>query len=121
MTKPGAPRPSAAPAPRKPQAVFSRFMKLVGLAALAAHGLTASTRALPIICCTSTASELERQISAEQLTDPDQIWTRWTELSKGNPSSLLLYGPRKAVKQKLVQAADHVIDTYRNSEAPAGL
>ena len=31
---------------------------------------------------------------------PDQIWTRWTELSKGNPSSFLLHGPRKVVKQK---------------------
>jgi tetratricopeptide (TPR) repeat protein len=61
--------------------------------------------------------ELAREIEAEQLTDPDQIWTKWTELSNGNPSSLLLRGPRKVVKQKFVAAADHVIDTYRNSES----
>jgi tetratricopeptide (TPR) repeat protein len=60
--------------------------------------------------------ELERQIQAEQLTDPEQIWTKWTELSKGNSSSFLLHGPRKAVKQKLVEAAEHVIATYRTSE-----
>jgi tetratricopeptide (TPR) repeat protein len=57
--------------------------------------------------------QLERQVEAEQLTDPEQIWSRWTELSKGNPSSLLLYGPRKVVRQKLLDAADSVINTYR--------
>jgi hypothetical protein len=60
--------------------------------------------------------QLERDIEAEQLTDLDQIWARWAELSKGNPSSLFLRGPRNAVKQKLAAAADHVIDTYRNSD-----
>ena len=61
--------------------------------------------------------QLEREIEAEQLTDLDQIWTKWTELSKANPSSLLLHGARGTVKQKFVAAADHVIDTYRNSES----
>ena len=60
--------------------------------------------------------ELSREIQAEQLTDPTEIWNKWTELSKDHPSSLLLRGPRNLVKQKLVAAADHVIDTYRNSE-----
>ena len=57
--------------------------------------------------------KLAREIEAEQLTDLDQIWARWTELSKGNPSSFLLHGPRKVVKQKFLAAADHVIDTYQ--------
>ncbi len=61
--------------------------------------------------------QLAREIEAEQLTDLDQIWARWTELSKANPSSFLLYGPRKVVKQKFVAAADHVIDSYRNNES----
>ncbi len=61
--------------------------------------------------------QLAREVEAEQLTDLDQIWARWTELSKGNPSSFLLHGPRKVVKQKFVAAADHVIDTYRNNES----
>jgi serine/threonine protein kinase/tetratricopeptide (TPR) repeat protein len=60
--------------------------------------------------------ELSREIQAEQLTDPAEIWTKWTELSKGNASSFLLRGPRNVVKQKFVAAADHVIDTYRNNE-----
>jgi tetratricopeptide (TPR) repeat protein/predicted Ser/Thr protein kinase len=61
--------------------------------------------------------QLAREVEAEQLTDLDKIWARWTELSKGNPSSYLLHRPRKAVKQKFIAAADHVIDTYRNNEA----
>ncbi|MEO8598050.1 MAG: serine/threonine-protein kinase [Candidatus Solibacter sp.] len=60
---------------------------------------------------------LAREIEAEQLTDLDQIWTKWTELSKGSPSSFLLYGPRNIVKKKFLAAADHVIDNYRNNEA----
>ena len=63
-------------------------------------------------------SALQREIMAEQLTGADQIWARWTELSRGNPSSFLLRGPRSAVKQKLVEAANHVIDTYRNDSQP---
>jgi eukaryotic-like serine/threonine-protein kinase len=61
--------------------------------------------------------QLSREIEAEQLTDLDQIWDKWTELSKGNPSSFLLHGPRKVVKQKFLAAVDHVIDTYRNNES----
>jgi len=59
----------------------------------------------------------EHDVVAEQLTDPSQIWTRWAELSKDNPSSLFLRGPRKVAREKFVTAADHVIDTYRNNEA----
>ena len=57
---------------------------------------TAAGPASRATCSTSTARQLEREIEAEQLTDPDQIWNRWTELSRGNPSSFLLHGPRKA-------------------------
>jgi serine/threonine protein kinase len=61
--------------------------------------------------------QLERAIQTESITDPNAIWAQWTELSKDNPSSLLLRGPRKLVKEKLVQAADRVIANYRNSDA----
>lgn len=61
--------------------------------------------------------KLESQIAAEQITDPNEIWNKWSELSRSHPSSFLLRGPRNLVKQKLVAAADHVIDTYRNSDS----
>jgi serine/threonine-protein kinase len=60
--------------------------------------------------------EFEHDVVAEQITDPSQIWTRWAELSKSNPSSLLLRGPRNAARGKFVVAADRVIDTYRNND-----
>jgi eukaryotic-like serine/threonine-protein kinase len=60
--------------------------------------------------------QLERDISTEQVTSLDDIWNRWTELSDGNASSWLLKGPRKAVRQKFIAAADHVIDSYRKSD-----
>jgi tetratricopeptide (TPR) repeat protein len=59
----------------------------------------------------------ERQIQAEDLTGPDRIWSRWTELSGSNPSSVLLSGPRRAVKVRLMEAAGHVIALFRNGEA----
>ena len=61
--------------------------------------------------------QLERDVETEQITDPDQIWAKWTELSKGNPSSLLLGGAREQVKQKFIAAADQVIATYRDNDS----
>jgi serine/threonine protein kinase len=61
--------------------------------------------------------ELAQKIQTEQLKDPNEIWTRWTELSGDNPSSLLLRAPRKIVREKLVEAGDRVITSYRNSDA----
>jgi len=61
--------------------------------------------------------QLERDINAETTTDPDAIWTRWADMSKRNPQSLSLFGPRRAVKKKMVEAADRVIETYRNGDA----
>lgn len=58
--------------------------------------------------------EFARQLEAEQITDPNEVWTTWKELSGDNPSSWLLRGPRKLVKQKLLEAAERVIATYRN-------
>jgi hypothetical protein len=62
--------------------------------------------------------ELTRSIETEQLTDPEQIWTKWSELSQDHATSLFLYGPRKVVKQHLIAVADHVIDTYRTTDTP---
>ena len=58
----------------------------------------------------------EEQIKAETLTEPDQIWQQWADLSKGHSSSVFLYGPRHAVKHRLIAAADRVITTYRSND-----
>jgi hypothetical protein len=63
------------------------------------------------------ARDLQHAIESEQLTDLDQIWAKWTELSSGMFSSLLLNGPRDVVKRKFTAAADTVIDSYRSSDS----
>ncbi|PWT89313.1 MAG: hypothetical protein C5B56_07335, partial [Proteobacteria bacterium] len=86
----------------------------------------ALTAALLLYGCFEAASgyvlyrrgqKLENDIQTEQVTDPNEVWTRWTELSKDNSSSVFLRGPRKAVRQKMTEAADRVIASYRNSDA----
>ncbi|MGC9951849.1 MAG: serine/threonine-protein kinase [Bryobacteraceae bacterium] len=61
--------------------------------------------------------QLDRDIHAETLTDPEAIWTRWADISKGNSQALALFTPRRAVKKKLVAEAERVIGTYRNSDS----
>ena len=51
------------------------------------------------------------------LTDPEAIWSRWADISKGNPQALALFTPRRSVKKRLVAAADKVIGTYRTSDS----
>ena len=60
--------------------------------------------------------QLDDQIKAETITDPDEIWKQWSAISKDHSSSVFLYGARHDVKQKVVSAADHVISTYRTGD-----
>jgi tetratricopeptide (TPR) repeat protein len=109
--------PAPAPSPQKRRSAFGIAMRIVSALVLVSF-LYAAWVATSDYFLYKRGQELTRDIETEQVTDPDQIWTKWTELSKGNASSLVLYGPRKVVKQKLMAAADHVIDTYRTSDAP---
>ena len=62
--------------------------------------------------------QLERDIDAETTTDPDAIWTQWTNISQQNPTALTLFGPRRTVEKRLVAAANRVIETSRNGDNP---
>ncbi len=109
---PDPPPPSAGQKPRK----FGRFGKFAGavvFACVAYGGFSTLSNYLLY----ERGHELARQISTEQLTDPDQIYSRWTDIAQGNSSSLLLRTPRQAVKAKLVSAAARTIAQYRNSDA----
>ncbi len=110
--------PVSAPPParlRRRPSPFGLFMRAIAALALASM-LYGSWFTVSEYLLWKHGQQLERNIQTEQLTDLDQIWKQWTELSRGNPSSLLLHGVRKLVKQKFVAAADQVITTYRNSD-----
>ena len=62
--------------------------------------------------------EFLRQVQTGQLTNLDQIWSNWTELSSKQPSSLLLRNARNLARQKLVEGAERVIASYRNDTQP---
>jgi len=60
--------------------------------------------------------QLDRDIRAEVITDPEAIWSRWEALSKNNPQSWALFAPRHSVKKVLISAADRIIETYRDND-----
>jgi eukaryotic-like serine/threonine-protein kinase len=95
------------------QTLFGRFLRVAAVLGLASI-VYGSWVVISDYLLHERGQQLERDVQTEQLTDLNQIWTRWTELSKGHPSSLLLIGPRRLVKQKFVAAADLVIGTYRD-------
>ena len=92
---------------------FKNAMRV--LAALAIGGLLyAGSSVYSWFRLRDAGQGLEREIKSEQLTDPDQIWTKWTELSKSAPSSYALWGVRGLVDRRLVDAATTVIARYHN-------
>jgi tetratricopeptide (TPR) repeat protein len=106
---------AASQLPKRPRTAFGTTMRVVSLLAVVAV-LYGGWEAAANYLMYQHGQQLKRDIQAEQVTDPDRIWDRWTELSKRNPSSLLLYSPRKAVKETLVETADRVIAAYRKAD-----
>jgi|SRR5579871_6165501 len=104
--------PAAAP-PKPRPSIFGRFVRTIALIVTACVLYGAWTVVSEYLLY-QHGQQIERDIQTEQVTDLDQIWNRWTELSKGHPSSLLLIGPRRVVKQKFMAETDRVIGAYRN-------
>src|SRR5262249_51777878 len=102
---------------QKPRTTYGTAMRAVSLLVACSIGYGAWQVASSYFLY-KHGQELVRDIETEQMTDTEPIWTKWSELSKGNESSWVLYGPRKVVKQKLIAAADRVIDTYRTTDTP---
>jgi serine/threonine protein kinase len=106
--------PNRPAGPRKP---LSKTARRAILGIVAAAFLFFVVQALSSYVLYKKAQAFESAIATEQVTDPNEIWNRWTELSKDAPSSFYLRGARKAVEQKQVDAANRVIASYRNSGA----
>jgi serine/threonine protein kinase len=105
------------PERRKPPSALAKNLFRGAAAALAGLVLWAAISGISSYMLYRRGQEFERSIQTEAITDPNAIWTQWTELSGDNSSSWLLRGPRKLVKQKLAAAGDRVIASYRNSDA----
>lgn len=105
------------PAAAKPRSPLAKHVFRGAAALFAALVLWAAVSGVSSYMLYRRGQSFERSIQTEAVTDPNAIWTQWTELSRDNPSSWLLKGPRAAVKQKLVDAGDRVIASYRNSDA----
>jgi serine/threonine protein kinase len=119
-TVPAPPRPHPQPHILKPQAASNRSVRArrIFLSFFLACVIYAGYVAASTWAAWQKGQKLEEEIRNESLTDIDQIWARWTELSKGRSSSFSLYGARQAVKHKLVAAADNVINVYHNGDTP---
>jgi serine/threonine-protein kinase len=105
--------PKPGPAATKPRGEAYYWMMraaLIGGLAFVGWGAWATVSSVRLY---QHGQAFERDVASEQLTDPNQIWDRWAELSKDNPSSLLLRGPRAVAREKFIAAADRVIATYR--------
>jgi hypothetical protein len=106
--------------PAEPRKPLSRNARRAILGIVAASFLFFAWQALSSYVAYKKGQEFENAIATEQVTDPNEIWNRWTELSKGSPSSFYLRGARKAVEQKQVEAANRVIASYRSTGAENG-
>lgn len=101
------------PALHKVRRWTARTARVIGVLGLVFTGWLTWT-ALASYVRYQHGQRLAYDIQAEQVTDLNEIWKRWTELSDGHSSSLMLRKPGRLVQQKFVAAADHVIENYRN-------
>ena len=66
-----------------------------------------------------TADKLKNDLQAERVASLDEAWTEYESLNKRSHLPVLLWGAERALKNRLVTAADETILEYRNSDAPS--
>jgi tetratricopeptide (TPR) repeat protein len=67
----------------------------------------------------SNAQQLKTDLQAERVSNLDDAWTRYQNISKHASLPGTLWGARSALKKQLIAAADSTINEYRNEDAPA--
>jgi serine/threonine protein kinase len=94
------------------RSIFTRVVQVISVLAIIAffRGIWSWNSAY------QGGQDLARRIQSEQVTDPEQIWSEWTELSHGDSSSYTLRGTRDLVNQKLRESAERTIAAYRISD-----
>lgn len=65
------------------------------------------------------ADKLKTDLQAERITNLDQAWTQYQSLNQRAHLPVFLWGAERALKKRLVAAADETISEYRDSDAPS--
>ena len=97
----------------KKRTVFSTFTRIVAILALLSI-LRGAWSIMSYMGRRDRADELARQIKSEQVTDPDQVFTRWSELAKTDPNSWAISAARHEVEKNLTDAANVTVARFRN-------
>lgn len=66
----------------------------------------------------NAAGKLKTDLQTEQITNLDDAWNQYQSLNKRTHVPVLLWGAERALRKRLVAAADETIAQYRNSDAP---
>ncbi len=106
------PRPRTLPVWKR-RSPFSLFTRMIAILAMGCV-LYGAWSIYSFFSLRSRAQKLEREIKAEQLTEPSEIIDRWDALAKPDPASWALSSARHSVDAKLVEAANLIIGRFRN-------
>lgn len=65
------------------------------------------------------AGKLKTDIETEHIANLDDAWSQYQTLNKRSHLPVFLWGAERALKKRLVAAADETISEYRDSDAPS--
>ena len=107
-------RPAAAPAPRaKRRSKLMGCFAVFGFVCLIVFGFC-----LMQLNFWDTAGKLKTDLQTERITNLDDAWNQYQSLNKRIHLPVFMWGARRALKNRLIAAADETISQYRNSDAP---
>jgi serine/threonine protein kinase len=67
----------------------------------------------------NAAGQFKTDLQTERITNLDDAWTQYQSLNKRSHLPVFLWGAERALRKRLVSAADETISEYRNSDSPA--
>jgi serine/threonine protein kinase len=115
------PLPPQPPRPMFPAAVRARRNPtLLGCMAIAAlAGVLLVVYSMQQLNFWDAAGKFKTDLEAERITNLNDAWAQYESLNKRSHLAVFLWGAKRALKKRLVAAADETISEYRNSDAPS--
>jgi eukaryotic-like serine/threonine-protein kinase len=113
-------RTTPSPRPTFPPTRPKRSPTLLGCLAISAlAGILCVVYVFQQLNFWDAAGKLKTDLEAERITNLDDAWAQYQTLNKRSHLSVFLWGAKRALKKRLVSAADETISEYRNSDAPS--